>query len=375
MAFLNPNINMIISLKLPRKLLLYVFSISLSCESFASNSMMDFLAKNNDYVLANTPFISAFYEDYHYDSNNKDRSDNFGLATGIALDKDITLRLNYANQNAATKNRRFDSGNRIGIDALYQFQNLPFYAILGVNRSFANNDNLVNGGLGVNLYRDRKIALSVEGNYYKAIGERIDAYGTRVNLVYYFGSEPKIAESKSQSKIAIEENNKETQPTTDEFVSEPSDQDLDGVVDISDHCPNTSSGQKVDENGCAPIVKPKKVQLKHESTVYFKHSSFAVDQKYLPEIENVANKIKDDSDARIAIEAYASKDGSKEANLLISQKRAEEIKKILVEKFQIEESRISILRRGISSIHPSVAKNRFAFISITYNSSQDIDGL
>ncbi|RMD46228.1 MAG: cell envelope biogenesis protein OmpA [Aquificota bacterium] len=111
----------------------------------------------------------------------------------------------------------------------------------------------------------------------------------------------------------------------------PVDSDKDGVPDYMDRCPNTPEGYKVDEKGCF-------VEVKLE--VHFDSDKAVVKPEYYPVIEKFAKFLKENPKIKVEIQGHTDSSGSEKYNLILSQKRAEAVKRILVEKYGISPDRI-----------------------------------
>ena len=116
------------------------------------------------------------------------------------------------------------------------------------------------------------------------------------------------------------------------------DSDGDGVLDSSDRCPDTPKGIKVDEVGC-PIPLVEKVTV----TLYvgFDLDKTDVKAQYKKNLEKVANLLKAYPKINVELEGHTDSTGTDEYNMNLSTRRAENVKKELVEKFNIDASRIS----------------------------------
>ena len=125
---------------------------------------------------------------------------------------------------------------------------------------------------------------------------------------------------------------------TVDAVGCPLDSDGDGVLDSSDRCPDTPKGIKVDEVGC-PIPPVEKVTV----TLYvgFDLDRTDVKAQYKKDLEKVANLLKAYPKINVELEGHTDSTGTDEYNMNLSTRRAENVKKELVEKFNIDASRIS----------------------------------
>lgn len=157
----------------------------------------------------------------------------------------------------------------------------------------------------------------------------------------------------------------------------PIDSDGDGVPDYLDKCPGTPAGTKVDKDGCpspvvqrivpqpesaaggettgaktveAAILEKGRVTLKVE----FDFDKAVVKQQYHQEIGHLAEVMKKYPDLGILIEGYTDHTGEPEYNQNLSERRAEAVKRYLVENFGIESNRLSI--RGYGETRP-IASN------------------
>jgi len=126
----------------------------------------------------------------------------------------------------------------------------------------------------------------------------------------------------------------------------PLDSDADGVPDYRDECPNTPRGYQVDERGCFVATKLE---------IHFDFNSWEVKPEYYPEIEKFAKFLKANPDIKVEIQGHTDKKGRADYNLWLSQKRAEAVKKILVEKYGISPDRI--IAKGYGESKPICYEN------------------
>ncbi len=111
----------------------------------------------------------------------------------------------------------------------------------------------------------------------------------------------------------------------------PLDSDKDGVPDYKDRCPNTPEGYKVDEKGCFHEVRLE---------IHFDTNKADIKPEYIPVLEKFAKFLKENPKIKVEIQGHTDSVGSEEYNLKLSQKRAEAVKRVLVEKFGISPDRI-----------------------------------
>ena len=132
----------------------------------------------------------------------------------------------------------------------------------------------------------------------------------------------------------------------------PRDSDHDGVYDHLDQCPNTPRGIKVDKVGCPIPIKEKVSITLH---IEFNFDKDTVKPEYHSHIMKVANFLKAYPKTNAVLEGHTDNWGPEKYNLDLSKRRAESVKKYLVEKFNISASRIST--KGFGESQP-VATNK-----------------
>ena len=101
-----------------------------------------------------------------------------------------------------------------------------------------------------------------------------------------------------------------------------------------------------------------------ESVIAFPFNQSDVQASQMPSLEHAANYLKNNPDASITINGYASPEGTEDYNLQLSQRRADAVKAILVDKYGIEASRINAIGHGVGDIFSEPAWNRVGICTI-----------
>ena len=83
-----------------------------------------------------------------------------------------------------------------------------------------------------------------------------------------------------------------------------------------------------------------------QPTVLFRQGKAVVDKSQMPNIELIAQYMKNHADAKVEIKGYASPEGNKEFNQALSEKRAEAVKNVLVKKYKIAADRLTTKGMG-----------------------------
>lgn len=103
-----------------------------------------------------------------------------------------------------------------------------------------------------------------------------------------------------------------------------------------------SKNKKCCTNNCKQPATATNLQ----PTVLFRQGQSVVDRSQVPNIELIANYMKNHKNAKITIKGYASPEGSTELNQRLSNNRANNVKDVLVKKYKIAASRITTVGMG-----------------------------
>lgn len=121
------------------------------------------------------------------------------------------------------------------------------------------------------------------------------------------------------------------------------DTDGDGVEDGADQCPDTMAGALVDEQGCHLTLER---SVNETLNVQFESGGASVKASSISDIERIAKVMTEYPQTALVIEGHTDSVGSADANLRLSQQRADAVKAVLVEHFNIDASRIAAVGRG-----------------------------
>lgn len=117
----------------------------------------------------------------------------------------------------------------------------------------------------------------------------------------------------------------------------------------------------------APKVEVvKEVSNKYNSVrfVFFRIGSSAVTADQRPNVEMIADYMKNHPTSKVVIKGYASKDGNYDFNLKLAANRAESVKNMLVSKYGIPADRISAEGEGIGQMFDEESWNRVSICTL-----------
>ncbi len=275
------------------------------------------------------------FGDYIKSSTNKDDQTDWqrieaGKSIGIDLQKIIdeewNIRFELAKTRYDTQNGNDkDYGTRFGLDAIYKLEDSDAYLFAGV-KHFNNvkSYNAVNVGAGYSHQVSERFSLYGEAAIYRDVDYGYTDQGIKLGLKYAFGDVKKSAvyNKPAVAPVAVAEK----------------DSDNDGVVDSKDICKSTLANVKVDAKGCA-IVAEKTVEI--DLNVSFENNSSELKSTAMNEIKELADFMNEHKGTSAAIEGHSSIVGNAKYNLTLSQKRADAVRNILINKYNVEANRLS----------------------------------
>ena len=119
------------------------------------------------------------------------------------------------------------------------------------------------------------------------------------------------------------------------------DADGDGIADELDKCPRTVGNSTVSSYGC---TDGEKVILSVD--VNFATNSTVIGQQYRGQVHTLADFMKANPSVKVEIRGYADKRGSVATNDNISQKRAEAVRQMLLQDFDVKADRVTAVGEG-----------------------------
>lgn len=174
-------------------------------------------------------------------------------------------------------------------------------------------------------------------------------FGIDTALVYRFGGNPSrpAAAPAPAARPAAAAAPARTAPAP---AAAP-DADRDGVPDSRDNCPDTPRNYAVDADGC-PIPVEEVARLELE--VYFDFDRAEVKPEYFPELQEVSDFMVQYPDVIIELEGHTDSRGTDAYNLDLSERRAQAVRQVLIDRYNIQASRITA--RGFGESQP-IASN------------------
>lgn len=98
--------------------------------------------------------------------------------------------------------------------------------------------------------------------------------------------------------------------------------------------------------------------------IFYKIGSSVITADQMPNVEMVAQYLKNHKDAKVNVKGYASQDGNQEFNIKLAAARAESVKNALVKKYGIAADRINAEGEGIGHMFAEESWNRVSICVI-----------
>ena len=283
------------------------------------------------------------------DDTGLDESWGFFAGLGFQLTERVSLELSSFEMDADSNLGAEVDLDHYKFDLFYDFDNSspnwkPFVvAGMGNTKFEGENNTLLDIGAGIKYALSDRWEWRTAVRSYNYLDRDLEDsdLGIDTALIYYFGgdSAPRRSTASTRPEPAPE-------PAAEQ-ASAPAarDSDGDGVIDANDRCPDTPRNYAVDDNGCPiPVEEVARVELR----VNFDFDRSEVKPEYFSEIEEVADFMEQYPDVVIELEGHTDSVGTEEYNRGLSQRRADAVRQVLIDRFDVQGSRITATGFGES---------------------------
>lgn len=328
-----------------------------------------------------------------YNADNDKNPPTGGLDTGRGFSGEIGYRFDESWAARFELGRVFinddvrslgdDDGVQVSVDAMYFLPDDLAYVFGGLREQSLkqNHYGVASMGVGKHWAVSEKWRVITELGYYYDFGQKYTDYSVKLGISYLLGTKPVSSTSNKDSdndgvydaqdscpntppNRKVDTNGCEIKDPDDDGIvtamddcpntaagarvndagcSPDLDSDNDGVFDSKDKCPNTPITDKVDENGCS-IFEQKQVSVALD--VLFANNSAVISNPESEKIVEFVSFMKRYPSTEAVIEGHTSAVGSVAYNQRLSEERAQAIKKLLIERFKIDESRLKAVGYG-----------------------------
>lgn len=260
-------------------------------------------------------------------------------------------------------------GEQYRLDALYHLADRnqrarPYFAfgvgdqeLSGPTLARAQNDTLINAGVGVKYQLSKRWLWRTDMRLFNNLDAEHTDFAISTGLSFLFGYDDRPARSTAPEPATTTPqdsdndgvvDNRDQCPDTPEGVRVDArgcalDSDRDGVPDHRDNCPNTARQYRVDDQGC-PVELTESVSI--EMQVQFETNSAEVREQFMPEVQQVADFMRQFDQTRVTVEGHTDSSGAAAYNQQLSQRRAEAVREVLIERFGLPANRVEAVGYG-----------------------------
>lgn len=152
------------------------------------------------------------------------------------------------------------------------------------------------------------------------------------------------------------------------------DLDKDGVIEAREKCDDTLLGASIDNYGCG--TKSQKIEP-FQVNVKFENNSYVIPESAYSRINELAVFLEKNPDISVVIEGHTSKVGSVSFNNKLSKQRAQAVKLMLTNKFNIAAERLQSVGYGFQRLEDegetpeAHAVNRRILVELSYTEYLD----
>ncbi len=291
------------------------------------------------------PYIAPMggYHVWDEERNLEDSSGTYGIGLGYQFNSKYSAEFVYGRQNSETDPGNADvDGHVRRLDIIKHFSNRgrvqPFMLLgggeldLDASGASSNDESFVNFGGGYRVNFNDNLSLRWDARAVRSLDENNTEFATNLALIYVFGEKVRTAPPPPP-------------PPAPAPKAMPGDADGDGVLDDVDRCPDTPRNLRVDARGC-PILVKQGVEV--DLNVNFEFDKAVVLPQYYPRIEAVADFMKKYPGTSTTLEGHTDSTGPDAYNQGLSERRANAVRDIFINKFGIAPKRLQAVGYGES---------------------------
>ncbi|WP_026376675.1 OmpA family protein [Aestuariibacter salexigens] len=275
------------------------------------------------------------------------------------------------------------TGTRYGIDAMVFMDDDLMYLFGGAKfQDLGDTYRMANVGIGKHWQVADSWRIITEAATYYDFGQGYNDYSFKLGLAYAFGapaaapSAPKDSDNdgvmdgrdmcpNTPAGVAVDENGCNNDRDGDGVINAndecpqtlpgtkvdakgcamkaEADSDGDGVVDSKDACPNTPRTDKVDATGCSVFTEQ---QVAVQLNVLFANNSDVIENPADSKFQDFANFMRRFPNTKAEIAGHTSSVGNADYNQQLSERRANAVRTLLIERYNIAASRLTAVGYG-----------------------------
>jgi OOP family OmpA-OmpF porin len=274
--------------------------------------------------------------------NELDDTNNYHLGLGFPVSERFTLEIVANEYDADAQDTGVDvRGTQFRLDGLYHFGTeswRPYVAFgagdqrLSPEGGEPSHETLLNAGVGLKNRFARNWEWRTDVRMFNSLDEEYTdvVFSTGISFLFGASAPKKTAPAVAPAPAPV-------------VVAQETDSDGDGVLDSRDKCPGTPRQYKVDSDGCVmKLTETVAVNL----AVKFDTNSAAVKEEYMEDIRNLATFMNQYENTVVTVEGHTDSSGSDAYNKTLSQRRANAVRDVLIQRMNIEADRVTAVGFG-----------------------------
>lgn len=286
----------------------------------------------------------------------------FGLGVGYQFNKNWAIEFvkQRASSTLKTAGKPDIDIDNWHVDGLYHFKGNDLftpYASLGYGaidydaKGAANDDgNVYNIGVGLKHAIGKFTNLRADLRSFRSTDSVYAGTTTTLGIHHRFGSKapaPK-ANPKDDDRDGVPNASDQCPNTRANTQVDPVgcvlDNDQDGVPNYADKCPATTNrSARIDQNDCYIMLNE---DISISEVFYFATDSYASRTAHSPKLKKLTDFLQQNPASSVNIVGHADKRGDADYNLVLSKNRAKTIADALLQKSQIDDSRVILNSYG-----------------------------
>jgi OOP family OmpA-OmpF porin len=317
-----------------------------------------------------------------------DHGKAYGAELGFRFDKSWAARFELSridvDNHSWVDGSVADDGTNLGADLMYFLQDDAAYVFGGLReQSLTDTYRSASLGIGKHWVADENWRIITEAATYYDFGQGYNEWSLKLGLAYIFGQAPSAPAARPDSDgdgvydavdrcpatpagtrvdatgCSLDLDNDGVVNSIDECPNTPSgtvvdargcamkDSDSDGVMDSMDECADTPSSDQVDARGCSVFEE---VEVFAELDILFDNNSSQVTNTRTELILEFVEFMQRYSNTTAVIEGHTSAVGDAAYNQVLSQRRADNVRQMLINEYGIDASRLQAVGFGESRL-------------------------
>ncbi|QRV22533.1 OmpA family protein [Marinomonas foliarum] len=294
---------------------------------------------------------------YNMDSDRDIKDDKaYSLGLGYQFNNPWAVEFVYLNADSKQAGNNVDV-DQYRLDGLYHLPTLnsvdltPYLAAGVGTTDFSNDtghDNIqVNAGGGLKYAVNDTVSLRADFRLVNDVEDHHLDNVTSLGVQMTFGGPSKQSSSSNDSYTPVEQTYTQVEPEpvqqAEPIEAEPMTEEISEQPEEMIQEESMTEAPMMEEPAQQTVVEtlpPEKINIQ------FGLNKTTVEQKFYPDIEKIAVFLQENPGSTVVIEGHTDDTGAANYNQTVSEKRAQSVADVLINTFQVDESRVDAIGYG-----------------------------